>query len=269
MKDVPGKVAFVTGGASGLGLGMAKAFLKAGMKVTIADVRKDRLDKAEKILANPDNVLALELDVIDRSALEAAADKTEKKFEKIHVACNNAGVGEGGPLHEVSEDIWRKVMNINLDAVYNGIQVFAARIKKHGEGGHIVNTSSMTGMTAIPGTGPYSATKAAVAVMSEIAHEELAPENIGVSVLAPWIVFTAIFHRGVDDDDAETIKKHKDAMAKRFGDSLYEPDQVGEMVLNGIKNNELYIFNDPIVRKMFDKRMKGIYEAIDRQFPGK
>lgn len=269
MENVEGKVAFVTGGASGLGLAMAKAFLKAGMKVCIADVRRDRLDKAEEILANPEKVLALELDVTDRTAVEAAADKTEAKFEKIHVVCNNAGIGEGGPLHEVSEDIWQRIMKVNLDAVFYGIQVFAARIKKHGEGGHIVNTSSMTGMTAIPGTGPYSATKAAVAVMSEIAHEELAPDNIGVSVLAPWIVFTPIFHRGLDDDDAEKIQKTRDAMAKRFGDSLTEPDDVGEMVLSGIRNNELYIFNDPVVRKMFEKKMDGIYGAIGRQFPGK
>lgn len=269
MEIVQGKVAFVTGGASGLGLGMAKAFLNAGMKVTIADVRKGRLDKAEKILADPNRVLAVELDVTDRAAVERAADETEARFEKIHVACNNAGIGEGGPLHQVSEDIWRRVMNVNLDAVYYGIQVFAARIKKHGEGGHIVNTSSMTGMTPIVNTGPYSATKAAVAVMSEIAHEELAPDNIGVSVLAPWIVYTPIFHYDVADDDAEGIQKRREVMAKRFGDSLTEPDAVGEMVLNGIKNNELYIFNDPVARKMFEKRMKGMYDAISRQFPGK
>jgi len=269
VEDVQGKVAFVTGGASGLGLAMAKAFLKAGMKVTIADVRKDRLSKAEEILNNPDNVLALELDVTDQTAIKKAADKTEGRFEKIHVVCNNAGIGEGGPLHEVSPELWRRIMNINLDAVFNGIQVFVPRIKKHGEGGHIVNTASMTGMTPIVNTGPYSATKAAVAVMSEISHEELAGDNIGVSVLAPWIVYTPIFHGDVADDDAEGIQKRKELMAERFGDSLTEPDVVGEMVLKGILNNETYIFNDPVSRKMFEKRMQGIYDAIERQFPGK
>ncbi|MCP4749912.1 MAG: SDR family NAD(P)-dependent oxidoreductase [Proteobacteria bacterium] len=269
MEDVQGKIAFVTGGASGIGLSMAKAFLKAGMKVAIADIRQDRLTKAESVLNGGDNVLLVELDVTDRAAIERAADKTESSFGKVHVVCNNAGIGEGGPIHEVSPDIWRRVMNINLDAVFNGIQVFVPRIKKHGEGGHIVNTSSMTGMTAIPNTGPYSATKAAVAVMSEISHQELAPDNIGVSVLAPWIVYTPIFHYDVADDDAEGIEKRKKAMAKRFGDSLTEPDTVGEMVLNGILNNELYIFNDPVSRKMFEKKMDGIYGAIARQFPGK
>jgi NAD(P)-dependent dehydrogenase (short-subunit alcohol dehydrogenase family) len=268
MENLKGKVAFVTGGASGIGLSMAKAFSMAGMKVAIADIRQDRLMKAEAILNDPDNVLALELDVRDRAALERAADATEARFEKIHVVCNNAGIGEGGPLHEVSPEIWRRVMDINLEGVFNGIQVFVPRIKRHGQGGHIVNTSSMTGMTPIVNTGPYSATKAAVAVMSEIAREELAGDNIGVSVLAPWIVFTPIFHRDVVDEDVEGIQKRRDDMAKRFGDSLTEPDLVGEMVLKGIRNNELYIFNDPVSRRMFEIRMSKIYEAIDRQFPG-
>jgi len=269
VEDVEGKVAFITGGASGLGLAMAKAFLKAGMKITIADIRNDRLENAVTILNNPDNVLALELDVTDQKAIEAAADKTEARFEKIHVACNNAGIGRGGPLHEVSEEVWRELMSINLDAVFYGIKIFAARIKKHGEGGHIVNTASMSGMTPLVNLGAYCASKAAVAVMSEVAHEELAPDNIGVSVLAPWIVFTGIFHADVTDDDSTAIQEKKEEMAERYGDSLHEPDPVGEMVLKGIRNNELYIFNDPVSRQMFENRMQGIYDAIDRQFPGK
>ena len=268
MKNVQGKVAFVTGGASGIGLGMARAFLNAGMKVVIADIRKDRLSKAESILNSPEEVLAIELDVTDRAAIERAADETEAAFEKVHVVCNNAGIGEGGPLHEVSEELWRRVLGINLDGVFHGIQVFVPRIKRHGEGGHIVNTSSMTGMTPIPNSGPYSAAKAAVAVMSEIMHDELAGDNIGVSVLAPWIVMTGIFHYDVADEDIEGIQKRREFMAKRFGESLTEPDQVGEMVLNGIRNNELYIFNDPVARKMLEKRMSRMYEAIGRQFPG-
>ena len=104
MENVKGKVAFVTGGASGIGLSMAKAFLKAGMKVAIADVRQDRLLKAEAILNDPDNLLSIELDVRDRVALERAADATEARFEKIHVVCNNAGIGEGGP--PATTQIW-------------------------------------------------------------------------------------------------------------------------------------------------------------------
>ena len=99
-------------------------------------------------------------------------------------------------------------------------------------------------------------------------HEELAEEGIGVSVLAPWIVFTPIFHYDLTDDDAAGIEERKESMVERFGDSLTEPDLVGEMVVNGIRNDELYIFNDPVSREMFEKRMNKMYEAIDRQFPG-
>lgn len=268
MENFQGKVAFVTGGASGIGLSMAKAFLKEGMKVAIADIRKDRLSKAESILNSPENVLAIELDVKDRAAIERAADETEAAFDKVHIVCNNAGIGAGGKLHEVAEEAWQNVLDVNLNAVFHGVQVFVPRIKRHGEGGHIVNTSSMTGMTPIPNTGPYSACKAAVAVMSEIMHEELAEEGIGVSVLAPWIVFTPIFHYDLTDDDAAGIEERKESMVERFGDSLTEPDLVGEMVVNGIRNDELYIFNDPVSREMFEKRMNKMYEAIDRQFPG-
>jgi len=268
LEDFHGKVAFVTGGASGIGLSMAKAFLKEGMKVTIADIRKDRLSKAESILNNPGNVIAVELDVSDRAAIERAADETEAAFDKVHIVCNNAGIGVGGRIHEVPQESWQTVLDVNLNGVFHGIQVFVPRIKRHGEGGHIVNTSSMTGMTPIPNTGPYSACKAAVAVMSEIMHEELAEEGIGVSVLAPWIVFTPIFHYDLADDDVAGIEERKESMAERFGESLTHPDLVGEMVVNGIRNEELYIFNDPVSRKMFEKRMNKMYAAIERQFPG-
>ena len=269
MEDLEGKTAFVTGGASGIGLSTAKAFLKAGMKVAIADLRKDRLSKAESILNSPGNVLSIELDVQDRASIERAADETEAAFEKIHIVCNNAGIGVGGRIHEITQEAWQRVLDTNLGGVFHGVQIFVPRIKRHGEGGHIVNTASMTGMVPIAGSGQYGVSKAAVAVLSEILREDLAGEGIGVSVLAPWIVYTPIFHSDLADDDADGIEKRKERMSANFGDSLTDPDLVGEMVLNGIRNDEMYIFNDPVSRKMFEKRMSKIYAAFDRQFPGK
>lgn len=146
MKDLKGKVAFITGGASGIGLGTAKAFLARGMKVAIADIRKDRLPRAEEALNSPGNVISMELDVRDRAAVERAADKTEEAFEKVHVVCNNAGVGNRGPAYEILLETWNQVLDINLHGMFNGVQVFFPRIKRHGEGGHIVNTSSTTRM---------------------------------------------------------------------------------------------------------------------------
>lgn len=269
MENVEGKVAFVTGGASGIGLSMAKAFLKAGMKVAIGDLRKDRLEKAEAILDGLGGVLAIELDVADRASIERAADAVEDAFEKVHIVCNNAGIGAGGRLHEVTAEAWQRVLDINLGGVFHGVQVFVPRIKRHGEGGHIVNTASMTGLVPIAGSGQYGVSKAAVGVFSEILRRDLANEGISVSVLAPWIVYTPIFHGDLADGDADGIAKRKEQMAASLGDSLTDPDIVGEMVLNGIKNDELYIFNDPVSRKMFEERINGIYAALDRQFPGK
>jgi len=269
VKDFQGKVAFITGGASGIGLGMAKAFLKEGVQVAIADIRRDRLAKAEAVLDNPVNLLPIELDVRDRAAMERAADKVDSTFGKVHIVCNNAGIGGGrGKIHEIQPEMWRNVLDVNLGGVFNGIQVFVPRIKRHGEGGHIVNTSSMTGITPIAGSGPYGASKAAVAVITEILHDELAADGIGVSLLAPWVVNTAIFHPDLVDDDVEGIKKRNKAMLEFWGESLTDPDTVAEMVLNGIRNNELYIFNDKVCRNMLEKRISRMYAAIDKQFPG-
>ena len=268
MKDFQGKVAFITGGASGIGLGMAKIFLAEGMKVAIADIRKSRLDTAEDALGSPGNVLTVELDVRDRAAMEKAADAVEAEFGKVHIVCNNAGYGKGGKIHDMDPDTWKEVLDVNLGGVFNGFQVFVPRIKKHGEGGHIVSTSSMTGITPIPGSNAYGAAKSAICVVSEIASMELAEEGIGVSVLAPWIVNTRVFSTDVADDDAETIKAREKWLRDRFGKSVTEPDDVAHMVLNGIRNNELYIFNDPVSRDMLEKRVAAMYEALDRQFPG-
>jgi len=154
MRDVTGKVAFITGGASGMGLAMARSFAAAGMKVAIADIEQDALDrvKAEFDASNAE-VITLQVDVTDRAAMEAAADATEAAFDKVHVLVNNAGVAVGGSLDQMSYEDWDWVMGVNLDGVVNGLQAFVQRIKAHGEGGHVVNTASLAGHFAIPGLG--------------------------------------------------------------------------------------------------------------------
>lgn len=267
MKDLGGKVAFITGGASGIGLGIAKAFLRRGMKVAIADVQRDRLPKAEAALNSPGNVLAIETDVRDRSAIERAADRTEDAFGKVHVVCNNAGIGAHGPGHSISVEYWNRVLDINLHGVFHGVQVFAPRIKRHGEGGHIVNTASTAGMQPNPNQAPYCASKYAVVGFSEVLRSDLAKEGISVSVLCPWVVDTPIFHTDLDDDDAEGIAKRRKAMTW-LKDLAVSLDLVGEQVANGIIHDELYIFCDGEgSREMIERRTKAIFDAFDRQFP--
>ena len=152
MKHVEGKVAFITGGASGIGFGMAQVFLKSGMKVIIADVLQERLDEAARILAASTNrdYHFIKVDVTDRKAMAAAADEAERVFGKVHVLCNNAGVYGNLPIESATYEDWDWVLGTNLGGVVNGLVSFLPKIIAHGEGGHIVNTSSMAGLYSAP-----------------------------------------------------------------------------------------------------------------------
>ena len=139
MQNLSGKTAFVTGGASGIGLGIAKALSKAGMNVAIADIRQDHLDQAVAELDRGERALALKLDVTDRDAYAAAADQVEARFGKIHLLVNNAGIGVVGPVELASYGDWDWSLSVNLGGVVNGIVTILPRILAHGEGGHIVS----------------------------------------------------------------------------------------------------------------------------------
>ena len=174
MKTVTGKVAFITGGGSGIGLGMARAFHAAGMKVVIADLDQQHLDAAmAHFRAQPHTVHAIKLDVTDREAMARAADEAERVFGKVHVLCNNAGVGVFGSLLEASYDDWDWALSVNLGGAINGVQTFLPRMLAHGEGGHIVTTSSMSGLLACIG-GIYITTKYALVGYMETLRLELA-----------------------------------------------------------------------------------------------
>ena len=165
MQNVEGKVAFITGGASGIGLGMANAFVNAGMKVVISDFRMDHLDESAeyfRLKGQEKSIFQLKLDVTDREAFAYAAEETERVFGKVHILCNNAGVGVLGPVKLAKFGDWDWVLGVMVGGVVNGIQVFLPRILKHGEGGHIVTTSSMGGVLPLAESPIYSTAKAAV-----------------------------------------------------------------------------------------------------------
>ncbi len=288
-----GKTAFVTGGAQGIGLGIAKACLKEGMRVAIADVKTGQLKVAESILDSPENVLAIELDVRDRDAMEAAADKTEAAFDKVHVVCNNAGIGPGGPVVSVNKENWYRTLDTNLHGVLNGVQVFAPRIARHGEGGHIVNTASITGFAQQGGGVPYGVSKAAIIALTEVLRVELAgkhakdrwrnmygagrdrwgeeglPESfISASVLCPDAVDTEISAFYTNPKDDEETQQRKAKWLKNMDIELIKPDLVGEQVVNAIRNDELYIFCDGYgSRRLVKRRTQAMLDAFDRQFP--
>lgn len=246
MQNLPGKTAFITGGASGIGLGIAKALLGAGMNVAIADVRDDHLAAAEAELAGGARVLPIKLDVTDRAAFAAAADATEAKFGKIHVLCNNAGVAVVGPTELATFADWDWVMGVNLGGTINGIVTVLPRILAHGEGGHIVATASMSALVPVAGTTIYSSGKAAVTAMMECMRPELEPRGVICSAFCPGAVQSNIADAGKTRpaELAETGYAEADKRRAAGGNfmHLYQTkEEVGQRVLEGILNDELYI----------------------------
>lgn len=246
MQNLEGKTAFVTGGASGIGLGIAKALLGAGMNVVIADVRDDHLAAATDELGVADRVMALKLDVTDRAAYAAAADAAEARFGKIHLLCNNAGVAVVGPTTLATFADWDWVMGVNLGGTINGIVTILPRILAHGEGGHIVNTASMSGLVPVGGTTIYSTGKAAVISMMECMRPELEPQGVICSAFCPGAVQSNIAEAGktrpaelADSGYAEADKRRQSG--GNFFHLYQTKEQVGERVLQGILNDELYI----------------------------
>jgi NAD(P)-dependent dehydrogenase (short-subunit alcohol dehydrogenase family) len=274
MQDLEGKVAFVTGGASGIGLGIVKRFLANGMKVVIADLRQDHIDEAMGWFEERQqrrNVHAIRLDVTDRAAMAAAADESEKVFGKVHVAVNNAGIGIEGPLKEASYDDWDFGLAVNLGGVINGVQTFVPRIRAHGEGGHIVNTASLAGMIVMPSNmAMYVTAKAAVIALSESIRGELAQDHIGVSVLCPGPIKSNIHQLNQNRPEQFKASGAFEQAAERLGqrqvsDLWMEPEEVGDMVVRAIRDDELYIITHGEWREAVKTRYEAILDATPTQ----
>jgi NAD(P)-dependent dehydrogenase (short-subunit alcohol dehydrogenase family) len=266
MRDLTGKVAFITGGASGIGFGMAKAFCASGMSVVIADIRQDHLDTAMKSFAGA-RVHPIRLDVTDRKAMAQAAEETERVFGKVHVVCNNAGINQFNDIGTATYDDWDWILGVNLGGVVNGVQTFVPRIKAHGEGGHIVNTASMASFIASGVAGIYCTSKFAVRGMSEALRWSLRPHKIGVSVLCPGLVNSAIHESdrirpaALSANATPTDPKFLERLAQvhRVG---MTPEEIGGKVLRAIQSNDFYIFSHPEfkdeLRAIFDEALNAI-----------
>jgi NAD(P)-dependent dehydrogenase (short-subunit alcohol dehydrogenase family) len=274
LRDFDGKTAFVTGGASGIGLALGRAFAEAGMKVMLADVEAGALDQALHNLSNHGNrVQGIRCDVGDAESVERAARATFDAFGNVHVVCNNAGVAAGGGIDNISIDNWRWVVDVNLMGVLYGVRSFLPHMLRHREGGHIVNTASMAGMINGMGFSPYAATKFAVVAMSEGLAMQLQPHGIGVSVLCPEFVRTRIGDSGRNRpgrygespqlDPASPAAQVVAEIARRLEAGI-EPGQVAARVVEAIRNEQLYIFTHPNMRQAVDGRFAAIQAAMDR-----
>jgi len=265
MEDLNGKVAFITGGASGIGFGMARAFLAEGMKVAIADWSDDHLAKAKAQLAGNNGVHFVKCNVASRDNLQAAVDEVLAAFGKIHVLCNNAGVNGGGTAASPDFDDWDKAIAVNLGGVINGTKIIAPIIRAQGEGGHIVNTSSMAGVVPLPGLAAYSTAKYAVRGFSESLRMQLAEKGIGVSCLFPGATRTALVP--LPEDDPENIKEDgAPQFLKDLWDAMrgaIDPLDTGRAVVAAIKENRFYIFTN---REFLDE-VKQRHREIEDAFP--
>jgi NAD(P)-dependent dehydrogenase (short-subunit alcohol dehydrogenase family) len=278
MKEVRNKVAFITGGASGIGLGMAGACVAAGMKVVLADLRQDHIDEALAFFAKRGesaSVHAVRVDVTDRAALAAAADEAERVFGKVHVLANNAGIGIQGPFKGITYEDWDFGMAVNLGGVINGLQTFLPRIRAHGEGGHIVNTASLAALVPMPAQFViYVAAKAAVVAIAETIRGELAQENIGVSVLCPGPIRTNIGelakNRPPQFGVGDAFRAAEEAGATHVPfPSMMEPAAVGALVLNAIRNDQLHIITHGEWRPAAEARHAALIAAMPEKLDPK
>jgi NAD(P)-dependent dehydrogenase (short-subunit alcohol dehydrogenase family) len=268
MDNIEGKVAFVTGGASGIGFGIARVLLRNGMKVVIADIRQDHLDEAAAALKGSNAVHFIKLDVTDRAAMKAAADEAERVFGKVHVLCNNAGIGILGGSKKATYDDWDWGMGVNLGGVINGVQTFVPRIMAHGEGGHIVNTSSMAGVLPGGAATIYVTAKAAVLGMSESLRQELAPEKIGVTALCPGPITTNIHEVSTlrpEQYKNSGLGEVEAALAVRQPSPVWmDPIEVGEMAMDAIRRDLMFVFTHNEFKEGVAQRFAATLNAFPR-----
>ena len=272
MQELSGKVAVVTGGASGIGHALASRFADEGMKLVLLDVEAGPLDEAARgFEAQGVEVLAQRLDVSDAAAMDAAGAAALERFGAVHVLCNNAGVGSGGPMWELTTEDWEFCLRPNLWGVIHGIRVFARHLVAQDEG-HIVNTASMAGLVSVPGMGPYNVTKHAVVTLSETLYHELAAlgSQVGVSVLCPGHVNTRIWESDRNRPDelaatgADVASEEAGATREMFRSlvlSSMPPEEVAGRVHDAILDGTFYIHTHENVHAAVKGRMQGILDG--------
>jgi NAD(P)-dependent dehydrogenase (short-subunit alcohol dehydrogenase family) len=269
MKAIAGKTAFVTGAASGIGLGIATAFAQAGAKVMLCDIEEEALSAAvaQLRLTNAD-VDGVKADVSVKAELAAAAEATTDRYGKVHILVNNAGVGSGG----WTDASWTWTLGVNLMATVWGIEIFWRLIDQHGEGGHIVSTASIAGLIA-GGNHPYEVSKYGVVALSEGLRPQLAPRGIGVSVLCPGFIRTRIMDSARNlptrIEGALAVRPTSGPIAERINwvrervSGGIDPLYVGELVREGVEKDWPYIFTDLEFEPMIDARFAATKQGFD------
>ena len=269
MKRFAGGTAIVTGGASGIGLGLARRLGQAGMRVMLLDIEAEAMALAvDELRGYQIEAHARHCNVADAAALGEAIAATAADLGPLQFLCNNAGVAAGGRMEDVPLADWEWIVGVNMMSVVHGIRAALPLMRAHGKPGWIVNTASMAGMVGIPGMAPYCATKSAVVAMSEALRQELAESPIGVSVLCPGWVSTRIHesrrnHPAPDAVPAAQGDPEQAAAIRQLIEQGMTPDTVAERVVEAIETGELYIFTHPDMAPAVDDRSRAIAAAMD------
>jgi len=271
MDHLRDKVAFITGGASGIGFGIARACLDAGMKVVIADVRNQALESAAASLGAPGGVvLPLDLDVTDRRQWTVCADRVRREYGGVDLLCSNAGVNFVGATHEATYEDWEFALGVSLGGTVNALRVFVPLMISAGRGGHIVITGSVHGLFSGAGVGVYATTKFALVGLAESLRADLREFGIGVSVLCPGPVKSDLFESTQEVRPARLAATGSQPLLPPGVDRTATPifqtaltgAEIGAYVLAGVRRNDLYIFTHPEIRPVLEARAAALLAAL-------
>jgi NAD(P)-dependent dehydrogenase (short-subunit alcohol dehydrogenase family) len=264
--ELEGKVAVITGAASGIGRAVATRAAEAGMRVVLADIEEGPLKETEAALASSGaDVLAVATDVSSGESVEALRDQALKHFGAVHVVHNNAGVGVFGPVWTVPESDWRWILGVNLWGVIHGIRVFVPVLVEQGEG-HVVNTASVAGLTSPPYLGAYNATKHAVVTLSETLYADLrnGGSNVGVSVLCPGFVNTRIHESGRNRPSWAPQPQQDGATSELMRSVIstgMDPLEVADLVIDAVRTGRFYVLPHPHLQPAIEARLRAIVDG--------
>jgi NAD(P)-dependent dehydrogenase (short-subunit alcohol dehydrogenase family) len=277
VKDLIGKVAFITGGASGLGFAMARVFGRAGMTIVIADLRQDRIAESLRLLRSDGiNASGITLDVTDRAAYRAAADEVEASVGPVQLLCNNAGIGAMGRLADATYNDWDWILGVNLGGVVNGLCTFLPRMRSRTEECHILSTASAAGLIASENVGIYVGAKMAVVGIMEVLRAEVASESIGVSVVCPHLMRTNIHEHATlrpsefinsDADERGGSPPISQEALEAMSAAGMDPLEVAEHALEAVRDNRLYVIPFPELRGIVKQRYDAIMASMPNTIP--